>query len=214
MKEHIFLLAMILLLPTAIAETLNYGECKSYHIFNDTCLITNCSIPYYDLEICSPIFPRINQNIVLDQDNPVYILPDYNFSVKISESIFQQQLSQVLENTKSINELKEEIRNLKSSLDGLNNHFNTEISNVRNEIQNTTQSLRSEIITIQNSLTKEKGIGWEAPVIVVSLIVIIVSYALIKLGVIRLPKRRFEEYETIEPRVEELRKLKKERKKE
>jgi hypothetical protein len=207
MKKAVLL--FLLLLPAiAIAETetLNYNQCKVYHIFNDSCLATNCSIPYYDLEVCSPAFPRINQNIVLDENNPIYILPDYNFSVKISESIFQQQLTQVVENTKSINDLKEEIRNLKSSLNGLNDHFNTEISNIRNEMQNTTQSLRSEIITIQNSLTKEKGIGWEIPLTIIIVILIAASYILIKLNIIKMPKRKFEEYETIEPRVEKMRK--------
>lgn len=195
-----FIIGLFLSLASVSSETLDYGQCKVFYIFNETCLTQNCTQSFYPKEICAKSFPRINQNIVLDSNNPLYILPDYNFSIKISEKFFQEQVAEILE-------LQTKVTNLEDRLEGLNTHLNTQLGLLSSEMQNFSTSIRNEIIQLQH-LARQPAFAWEWVVALIVLILIGIGYIGIKSGMIRLPKYKFPDYETIEPKVEELRKKK------
>jgi hypothetical protein len=184
------------------AETLDYNQCKTFYQINQS---SNQTI-YYPVEVCAKEFPRINKNIVLDNDNPIFILPDYNFSVKISEKVYQEQMIQVLQNTKDIQDLNKKIDDLNSKVEGLNNYINQQIGNLNSQISNQTSSLSSQIIEIQNALRRPQGFGYEWIVVLIVFLGIIIAYFGLKSGMIKLPRYKAPEYETVEPSVIEKRK--------
>ena len=204
-----FLILFLFGFSYGLSQTLDYGQCQTFLIYNTT---SNSSKPYYEETICAKSFPMINKNVVLDENNTLFVLPNYNFSVRISSSIFQQQLSQVLQNQKSIADLQKQIADLQSSINGLNKNVNSQIASVRNETQNQTTSLKSEITQLQFA-TKNKGSNNSTLYIAgILLLAMGVGYLAFKFGWIKPPRHQIEEYETIEPRVQELRKKRKKKK--
>lgn len=205
MRKTLWLLflAFLLLVPAVFAETLDYNQCKIYYQLNQTCLQQNCSSPFYQVEVCAKEFPRINKNIILDSNNPIYILPDYNFSVKVSEETFQT----ILQNTQDVGNLKQQFNQLRQDLDTLNNRMNQISGEVQAKIDNATASLNMQIIELQNAVrSKSSSPSWEWILAAVALILIVFAYFGIKAGIIETPKYKAPEFQTTEPRVEELRK--------
>lgn len=203
-NKAVFTLILLLFIPSAIAETLDYNQCKIYYQLNQTCLQQNCSSPFYQVEVCAKEFPRINQNIVLDANNPIYILPDYNFSVKVSEQTFQT----ILQNSQDVNSLKQQFNQLKESLDVLNNRINQISGETQAKIDNATANMNAQIIELQNAVRGKSSFGWEWILAVIVLVMIGTAYIGIKSGMIKLPRYKAPEFQTIEPRVEELKKRK------
>jgi len=199
MRWLIFVLVAITFLQTAIAEaeniTLDYNQCIDVFKAN----ITDNGTSFYPIKVCSPQFPRINKNIVLTNDNPIYILPDYNFSVKINESVFQLQMDQVLKNTQEIQDLKDKINQLNNKLDGLNNYVNQQIGVINQNIENVTQNLQSQVYQIQTLLRKPQGPSIEMILAIIVIIGLFGTVALIKANIIKLPRYRAPEFQTIEP---------------
>jgi len=201
MKWLIFVLVAMIFLQIAIAEdiTLDYNQCIDVFKAN----ITDNGTSFYPVRVCSPQFPRINKNIVLTNDNPVYILPDYNFSVKINESVFQLQMDQVLKNTQDIQDLKGKILELSNKIDGLNNYVNQQIGIINQNIQNTTQNLQSQIYQVQLLLRKPQGPSIELILAVIVIIGLFGTVALIKANIIKLPRYRAPEFQVVEPTKQE-----------
>lgn len=188
-----FLLTVCLVL----AETLDFNQCKTYYLPN----ITDNQTVYYPIGVCAPAFPRINANIILDENNPVLILPDYNFSVKISESVFKQNIDlqqKLVDLTKNVNSLTEKVQSLENTINSMNNRLNQVPSEIDAKIQNSTAELFTRISVLE-SRSRESGTNYTWVLAVVVLVVIMMVYVGIKAGMIKLPRYRAPEFETIEP---------------
>jgi hypothetical protein len=203
-KVLALLVAILVFSQVSKSETLNFNQCKTFYQMNQSSNETS----YYPVEVCSPEFPRINQNIVLDYNNSIYLLPDYNLSVRLSEDVFKLQTSQVLQNMKDIQDLNKRIDDLEKRIDGLNNYINQQIGLVSSEIQNQTSSFNQQIIEIQNVLRKPQGFGFEWVLALVVFVGLIIGYFGIKSGMIKLPRYKAPEYQTIEPSEVEKKKMK------
>lgn len=179
---------------TEITEILDYSQCKIYFKVDETCTDNgNCTKNFYPVEVCAKSFPKINRHVELTQENPIFILPEYNFSIKISETVFKSVSDEIITNKQKIQDLENSIKELSNKINSQNENINKlkeaflqEIARIENEINTLNISITSVQQGLMNLSAKSQGNNtlWIAGIVLVGMIII---YLLYRKGLIQKP---------------------------
>lgn len=176
------------------ATTLEHGQCSWYYEPADNNTFTQ-------VKVCGPDFPKINKKTTLNEENPIQIYPEYNYTVQIADDVFKAEASvgkRLNSIEQSITELENDISSVESDLADekekrkeSDNSLSSRIDSKFADLDSRLTELSNDVSNIQRERqnSERAQVDWLPILAIVGVLLLIAAvWVLFKAGIVEPPR--------------------------